>query len=99
MLHHVHKHKKKNNLSNDAWDFLLYFFVFTTPLFEIPQAYLIYSKKDADGVSVLTWVYFAASSVVWLIYGLRKKLKPVIFSYTLYLIIETIIVVGILKYN
>ena len=99
MLHHVHKHKKKRSQKNDFLDILLYFFVFTTPLFELPQAYLIYSQKSADGVSVLTWAYFAASSVVWLAYGLRRKLKPVILAYTFYLIIESIIVIGILKYN
>lgn len=99
MLHHVHKHKKKKGQKNDFLDILLYFFVFTTPLFELPQAYLIYSSKSADGVSFLTWFYFALSSVIWLIYGLRKKLKPVIWAYSFYLIIETAIVIGILKYN
>ena len=99
MLHHVHKHKKKTGQKNDFLDVLLYFFVFTTPLFELPQAYLIYNNKNADGVSALTWSYFAVSSVVWLIYGLRRKLKPVILACSFYLIIETIIVIGILKYN
>jgi len=98
MLHHVHKHKKKTGQKNDFLDILLYFFVFTTPLFEIPQAVLIYENKSADGVSVITWFYFAVSSVVWLIYGLRKKLLPVILAYSFYLIIESIIVIGILKY-
>ena len=99
MLHHVHKHKKKSSQKNDFLDILLYFFVFTTPLFEIPQAVLIYSHKNADGVSILTWFYFAVSSVVWLIYGLRKKLRPVVLAYSFYLIIETVIVFGILKYS
>lgn len=97
MLHHVHK--KKQGKKNDFLDILLYLFVFTTPLFELPQAVLIYSNKSADGVSVLTWSYFAASSVVWLIYGLRRKLKPVIWAYSFYLVIETIIVIEILKYS
>lgn len=96
MLHHV---QKKKNQRNDFMDILLYFFVFTTPLFEIPQAVLIYDNKNADGVSVLTWFYFAISSVVWLMYGLRNRLKPVILAYSSYLIIEVIIVIGILKYS
>lgn len=99
MLHHVHKHKKAKGLKNDFLDIVLYFFVFTTPLFELPQAYVIYSNKSADGVAVLTWFYFAISSVVWLIYGLRKKLKPVIIAYSFYIVTETAVVIGILIYS
>ncbi len=97
MLHHIQK--KTKNQSDSLMEVVLYFFVFTTPLFEIPQAILIYTNKSADGVSLLTWGYFAVSSVVWLIYGLREKLKPIIFAYSSYLVIELIIVAGILKYS
>jgi uncharacterized protein with PQ loop repeat len=94
VLHHVRNGKPKS-----AIDYLIYFFVFTTPLFEIPQAYLIYSNQDASDVSVLTWSYFSVSSVAWVTYGVRKRIKPVIFAYSLYLVIETTIVVGIFRYG
>jgi uncharacterized protein with PQ loop repeat len=94
MLHHVHKRKQKS-----TFDYLIYFFVFTTPLFELPQAYLIYSNQDAQDVSIFTWAYFAVSSVAWITYGIRKRIKPIIFAYSLYLIIETSIVIGILRYS
>lgn len=97
MLHHIKKsrhHKKQTPL-----DIVLYFFVFTTPLFELPQAYLIYANQDARDVSVATWAYFAVSSVAWVTYGFRKRIKPIMFAYSLYLIIETIIVIGIIKYS
>ncbi len=95
MLHHIHKKTKQKT----AFDYVIYLFVFTTPLFELPQAYLIYSRQDARDVSVLTWGYFAFSSVAWIIYGLRKRIKPIIFAYSLYLAIETSIVIGIIRYN
>jgi uncharacterized protein with PQ loop repeat len=98
MIHHVHKRTAKKK-PKTLLDFLLYWFVFTTPLFELPQAYLIYSRRDADGVSILTWAYFAISSLVWLAYGLQQKIKPIIFAYLLYLLIEVIIVVGIITYS
>jgi uncharacterized protein with PQ loop repeat len=97
MLHHIRKHKHHKQKS--PLDFLLYFFVFTTPLFELPQAYIIYSNQDASDVSILTWGYFAVSSVAWVTYGFRKKIKPIMFAYSLYLLIETIIVIGIIKYS
>lgn len=96
MLHHIKKTKKKQKT---PLDYVLYFFVFTTPLFELPQAYIIYSSKNAEDVSVLTWAYFAISSVAWVIYGFRQRIKPIMFAYTLYLIIETSIVIGIIRYS
>jgi uncharacterized protein with PQ loop repeat len=96
VLHHIaNKRKDKYTLLDVA----VYFFVFTTPLFELPQAYLIYSRQDASGVSLLTWGYFAVSSIAWLAYGLRKRLKPIVFTYSLYLVIELSIVVGIVRYG
>lgn len=95
MLHHV----RKKAVKKTPLDVLIYFFVFTTPLFELPQAYLIYSRQDARDVSVLTWAYFAVSSIFWILYGLRKRIKPIIFAYCLYLVIEITIVIGIIRYN
>jgi len=97
MLNYHRKHKK--NKQTESFDLLLYFFVFTTPLFEIPQAYAIYSNKSAENVSTLTWSYFLATNVVWLIYGIRRKLWPIILSYALYMVVEGIIVIGILRYS
>jgi len=96
VLHHI---KNKKPHKNRALDAVLYFFVFTTPLFELPQAYLIYNRHDASDVSVLTWTYFAISSIAWLAYGVRQRIKPIIFAYSLYLVIETSIVIGIIRYS
>lgn len=97
MLHQLKKPKKAKN--KEPLDYILYFFAFTTPLFELPQAYLIYSRQNATDVSVLTWAYFAISSVAWLCYGIRHKIKPIIFAYSSYCVIEVAIVVGIIRYS
>jgi uncharacterized protein with PQ loop repeat len=94
MLHHVRKNKKKELI-----DYFIYWFVFTTPLFELPQAYIIYSQKDSSNVSLPTWGYFGVSSVFWLIFGIHKRIKPIIFAYSMYLLIEIVIAAGILVYG
>jgi len=96
MLHYYRKHK---NIKTEPFDLLLYFFVFTTPLFEIPQAIAIYKNHSAENVSSLTWIYFLITNAVWLTYGIRKKLWPIIISYTFYMLVEGIIVFGILRYS
>ena len=81
------------------FDYLLYFFVFTTPLFEVPQAIQIYANKSSANVSLLTWSYFQLYNLVWLIYGIKHKIKPLIIAYTLYMIVEGSIVIGIIIYS
>ncbi|HVI69582.1 MAG TPA: hypothetical protein VM581_03930 [Magnetospirillaceae bacterium] len=96
MLHHINKKKK---IKKEPLDYILYFFAFTTPLFELPQAYLICSRQNAADVSLLTWAYFAISSVAWLCYGVHENIRPIIFAYSLYCVIEVIIVAGIIRYG
>lgn len=92
----------KNNTNNKTKfkvDKLIYFFAFTTPLFEIPQFYTIVHSKSAQHVSLITWAYLAFASVAWLIYGIVKKEKPLIASYVLYTIVETAIVIAIIWFK
>ncbi len=94
----LHTLKKQAKTKKTTLDYVLYFFAFTTPLFELTQAYIIYSRQNAADVSLPTWGYFAVSSIAWLWYGIHHKIWPLIFAYSLYLIIEATIVVGILIY-
>lgn len=89
----------KQIAKKNAFDRLIYFFAFTTPLFELPQLYTIYTAKSSAHVSIVTWSYLAISSMVWLAYGLHKKIKPLIASYVLYSTVELAIAVSILWYS
>lgn len=94
MLHHLLGKQDHGPLG-----YAVYFFVFATPLFEIPQAYNIYVNRSAAGVSLLTWTCFFLSSLTWLTYGFRHRIKPIIMTYSLYLVVEATIVTGILLYH
>src|SRR5687767_1051575 len=93
---HKHLHHKKKK---DALDYLVYFFMIATPLFELPQAIAIYTAKSAENVSLITWVFFFMASIVWIGYGWRNKLVPVMVTYSLYFVMEAIIIFGIVKYS
>lgn len=82
-----------------SYDMIVYFFALTTPLFELPQAYLIFSSRDASNVSAPTWIYFSIASIVFLSYAVKKRIRPLILAYSLYLVIEIFIVVGIIRYG
>jgi uncharacterized protein with PQ loop repeat len=93
---HRHLHKKK---PKTPFDFVVYFFMVATPMFEVPQAVTIFQHKSAESVSVYTWVFFFVASIVWAVYALRNKLFPLVFMYSLYIISEGFIVAGIILYS
>ncbi len=96
LRHHKHLHSKKHK---EPFDYVVYFFTIATPLFELPQAYAIFSNHSAAGVSIWTWGFFCLAGVVWMIYAIRHKLLPLLVTNILYLVIESAIVVGIFMYS
>lgn len=65
------------------------------PLFTIPQLMQVWVEKNASGLSLITWVAYVAFSFVWLLYGIVHKEKPIIFANSMYMILNTVIVIGI----
>lgn len=91
---HIHTKKKK-----DILDYMVYFFMVATPLFELPQLWSIFSAQSAANVSVATWVFFFFASFVWFFYGLRRKIMPMMVANSLYIFIEGFILLGIWLYS
>jgi uncharacterized protein with PQ loop repeat len=100
--HHFHQQRKKvkkQKVIRGPIDYFVYFFMFTAPLFELPQAFSIYTAKNAHSVSLATWSLFFMASLAWLVYGLRQRLQAVVAIHVLYMSIEATVVVGILHYG
>jgi uncharacterized protein with PQ loop repeat len=94
-----HATRRQHGSHRQPFDYIIYLFTFATPLFELPQAYDIYSNHSAANVSTLTWSFFVVDNLVWIVYAARKRLWPVLISSVLYLLIESSVVVGILRYS
>lgn len=89
----------KNKIKkNEADTKLVYFFGLVTPLFMIPQAYTIFRKEDASNVSLIMWIFFLLADAVWIAYGVKHAIKPLVYSHSLYIVVEVFIVAGILIY-
>lgn len=69
------------------------------PLLGIPQAVLIFSERDASGVSLFSWVAFAVVAIVFLMYAIAHKIKPLIVTNALWLVVYVSIIPGILIYG
>ncbi|MDO8565479.1 MAG: hypothetical protein Q7R67_02580 [bacterium] len=63
-----------------------------------PQLKLIYMGKNAAGLEPITWLTLSLMDIPWIIYGIAHKEKPLIFIYTMWLIVNALIFVGAVIY-
>lgn len=80
-------------------DKVVYFTGIFSVMMAIPQVLHIWIKQNAGGLSLITWATFMVNAVIWSIYGIFHKEKPIIIMYISYFIIDTLIVIGILKFG
>jgi uncharacterized protein with PQ loop repeat len=64
------------------------------PLATIPQIIVIFTRKQVEGISVLSWWFYAVSSLLTLLYAVVHRLRPLIVSSVLWLVCDAIIIAG-----
>ena len=69
------------------------------PITVIPQIFEIYLTKNATGVSAFSWLAFALLDIPFLLYGLIHKDKPIVFTYSFWLIANFTVACGALIYS
>ena len=79
---------------------LVYIAALIGPMSVIPQvAEIWFVDHSAHGVSLITWTSFTLLSLVWLVYGLQRRDRPLIISNALWLLGEIIVVAGAVHYD
>jgi uncharacterized protein with PQ loop repeat len=53
-------------------------------------------NKNADNIAFLSWASWAFFNLFWLAYGIAHKDKPIIITYILWLIVNTMMAVSVL---
>ena len=81
------------------YDTLAYVIIFVTLFFSIPQVIQIYETKSAEDVSFITWIGNTGIGVFWLIYGIERKLHPIVLSSLFHLVVNIVMVYGISQYG
>ena len=69
------------------------------PIATIPQIINIYGSHAAGNVSPVTFGAYAAFNVIWICYGLAHREPPIIMTYCLWLVVNTIVALGALMYG
>ncbi|MCA9459746.1 MAG: hypothetical protein KC550_04325, partial [Nanoarchaeota archaeon] len=103
-VHHFHVRKRiHQNLEPyphpDKWknflDKAIYVVGISGPIMTMPQLFKIWVEKDASGISLISWSWYLLTAIVWLVYAITHKEKPLIITNSLWIIVEIFIVIGI----
>ncbi len=79
-------------------DSLVYIVSILSLLFTLDQVRIVWIENNASGVSLLSWIFYAISSLVWLFYGILHKEKIVTITNLLWVVFSLFVVVGILSH-
>lgn len=102
-LHHYHLRKNPHRKHRSKFwrlvDRFIYIAIFVDIVMTLPQILQIFLERDASGVSALSWGAYIVTSGFWLMYGLVHRVKPIILSSVLWIIIQSFVVAGALIYG
>ena len=92
--YHRHKKvKKKPNLSLLDRAVLVASVIY--PLSGIPQIVSVFSGKT-EGVSITSWLLFMLCASLFLIYGIKHRVLPMVISNIIWVVVDYAVVFGIL---
>ncbi len=109
MLFHVHRRKRHSGAGLEPYpargfwlrflDAIIFIPGIVGPIATIPQIINIYSTHAAGNVSAFTFGTYAAFNIVWIVYGLAHRERPIIVAYTLWFAVNSIVAVGAYIYG
>ena len=100
-LHRHHKRREEQEEGPKArlLDKIVYVVVFSGIVLTIPQIANVWLLHDVSGLSLVSWATYAVVSTFWFIYGLVHKERLVTVSSFVWIILHTMVVVGILVFG
>lgn len=64
-----------------------------------PQVWIIWSTRQAAGVSVVSWSAYLLSAFLWLFYGLQKRDKNIYLPCIGWILLDCGVIIGAVIYS
>lgn len=80
-------------------DKMIYPIALISPLMTIPQLIEIWTTRQVQGVSFITWLAYGVVNAFWIYYGIVHKEKPIIVADVLLFLLDASIVIGVLLFR
>lgn len=90
-----HSDKNKNGV-DDRLDLITNICAVVLPFTTFDQLYIIYIRKQTEGVSAITWLLYALLTIPLFIYSIKRKDLPMIILNGLWIIVDLAVWVGVL---
>ena len=91
-IHHAYILNKKQKVFFDRFINIV---AFIGPLAGVPQAIRVF-ETGAKDVSLLSWAGFTCFNILFLMYGLVYRLRPIIIGNLIWVLVEGSVVTGII---
>jgi len=100
-MHHSHKHlsaiaQKKNKRLREK---IILVTSVVYPLTTLAQIVTLYTNKSAENISLPMYALYVFFTLILLWYGIAEKLKPIIILQSLWFVMFSVVLVGILLYR
>lgn len=86
---------KKGDRSYPITDGLALIVGVVQPVMTLPQIILVFQLQDSSQISLATWLTYDIASLILLVYGIKHKLKPIIVSQAIWLVVQTIMIAAV----
>ena len=70
-----------------------------TMLMTVPQVLTIWVGRDADGISLVSWVSYLVAACLWFVYGIQKGDKTIYLACVGWVLLDAAIVVGVIVHR
>jgi uncharacterized protein with PQ loop repeat len=64
----------------------------------VPQVVTVWTVA-ASGVSVVTWLFYLLSAILWLVYGVRERDKTIYLACIGWILLDAAIVIGVVTHR
>jgi uncharacterized protein with PQ loop repeat len=78
---------------------IAYFVAVAQPIMVLPQAIQIFANHSARDVSLLTWGMLLLFNTSNFIYALVFNIKPIAINNAVWIVVDTLVVIGIVLYR
>ncbi len=96
---YLHKKRRKQIKTKKEIDLLCYFGSVFMPLTALPQIHLLYTSKNAGGLSLAMWILYGLGVIPFLLFGVMHKEKQLVILNLLWLVVDITMITGILIYK
>jgi len=93
------KTRSKKSTQNQSINKLIYFVSLAYPATAIPQLIKVYTTHNVQSLALTSWVMYVAFGLIYLIYAISKRLKPLVIEGALWVGVYLLMVFAIFLFR